>query len=168
MAYEEFQQPSGEAVEHLKVTPKDALDFNLMVIDSVWGRDSISPDLQDKLKNIKGAFKDKEGKLWVEKESLWGLLGFYTRDMRLSNLDAVQFRYTCYFTDLAGDLLKENFINPFLICLSRVATILELSQSRGGFLRNRQNTLTQEWISRGGGLEPPKKSVFTGKEMQQK
>jgi hypothetical protein len=166
MSLEPINNPGQPQPEPLKVKPSDVLDFNLMVIDSVWGKDSISLDLQEKLKNVKATYKDAEGNLYVDKESLWGLLGFYTRDMRLSNLDTQQFRYTVYYTDLAGDFLKENFINPFLICLSRVATILELSQSRGGFLRNRQNTLTQEWINRGGGLEPPKKNILTGKDMK--
>ena len=165
MAFEQVNN-NVSAEPPLKLTPKDVLDFNLMVIDSVWGKDSISLDLQEKLKNVKATYKDESGQLWVDKESLWGLLGFYTRDMRLSNLDTAQFKYTVYYTDLAGDMLKENFINSFLICLSRVATILELSQSRGGFLRNRQNTLTQEWIQRGGGLEPPKKNILTGKDMR--
>ena len=162
-----IEQVDGENPVKLKEVPHNALDFNLMVIDSVWGKDSISVDLQEKLKLIKATYKDDSGNVYVDKESLWGLLGFYTRDMRLSNLDAPQFKYCVYFTDLAADFLKADFVNPFLICLSRVATILELSQSRGGFLRNRQNTLTQEWIQKGGGsgLEPVKKSLLTGKEI---
>jgi len=153
----------------LKETPKDVLDFNLMVIDSVWGKDSINDDLKDKLASLKNVYQDEQGKVFVQKESLWGLLGYYTRDFRLSNLDASQFHYCVVLTDLAGDFLKCDFVNPFLVCLSRVASVLELSQSRGGFLRNRQSTLTEERILKGygalSGIEPPKKSILTGKEV---
>jgi hypothetical protein len=36
--------------------------------------------------------------------------------------------------------------------------VLELSQSKGGFLRRRQNTLTQEHFQQE--LAPPKKNLF--------
>jgi hypothetical protein len=49
-------------------------------------------------------------------------------------------------------------IEPFLICLSRVATLLEISQSKGGFLRKQMNTLRMENMQ--GEIEPPKKSLF--------
>jgi hypothetical protein len=105
----------------------------------------------------------------VSKESLWGLLGFYTRDMRLANLSTFngEVEYCQYFTDLAGDFLQTNMVEPFIICLQRVATILELSQSKSGFLRRKMNTFTQESIRKGFDDEPPKKQLFGVKKRDQ-
>lgn len=153
-----------------RIMPENALDYNMMMIESEWGRpESISRDLLEKLSKVKGFYVDKEGKPLFNddgspdtiKESLWSMLGFYTRDMRLSNLDAPQFKYCVFFLDLCNDFLRVDMIEPFLTCLSRVATVLELSQSRGGFLRNRQNTLTTE--TRFNLAEQQKRSLLTGK-----
>jgi len=154
-----------------RVLPQSDLDFSLMTTDSVWGKAEVPPELRTKLgryfmsKNKDGTqLKDDEGNPVATFESLWGLLGFYTRDVRLANLSSWngEVEYCQYFLDLAGDFLQEDQIEPFLICLKRVATILELSQSKGGFLRRRMNTFTQE--SNTFEKEPPKKSLFgTGK-----
>jgi hypothetical protein len=100
--------------------------------------------------------------LVVSNESLWSLLAYYRSDLRFGNLDRFsgEVFYCQYYLDLAGDYLQASFIEPFLICLSRVITVLELSQSRAGFLRRRMNTLSQEHIT----LEQePKKANLFGK-----
>lgn len=142
-----------------RVLPQNELDFHLMTTDSVWGKADVSPELKEKLsKYFLG--KDEAGKEVITTESLWGLLGFYTRDMRLANLSMWngEVNYCQYYLDLANDLLQANMVEPFLICLSRVATLLELSQSKGGFLRKTMNTLRTESLH--GELEPPKKKLF--------
>jgi len=153
---EENSQQQGT---NKRVLPKSDLDFNLMTTDSVWGSTYINQDLKDRVTKYYATPKD-DGTTEITKESLWGLLGFYTRDMRLANLGTLngELEYTKYFLDLAGDFLQANMIEPFLICLSRVATILELSQSKGGFLRRRMNTFTSESFHTDG--EPPKKSIM--------
>ena len=146
--------------------PETALDYNLMIVQSVWGKDVINQDLQEKLKITKALYQDADTKeIFADKQSLWGTLSFYTQDLRLANLSPKQFNYCVSYLDLAGDLLRVDMIEPFLICLSRVATILELSQSQAGFLRNRLNTLTTENVQRI--FEPPKRSILTGKEKGQ-
>jgi hypothetical protein len=55
-------------------------------------------------------------------------------------------------------MLHCGFVEPFLICLSEVAGILETSQSKGGFLRKQHNTFTTE--NKQQNLEPPKKSLW--------
>lgn len=156
-----------------RVLPENALDYNMMMIESVWGRAQVPPELAEKLQKIKGFYVDAEGKgiigadgnLETVKEDLWATLGFYTRDMRLSNLDNARYNYCVHYTDLGADFLRVDMIEPFLICLSRVATVLELSQSKNGFLRNRQGTLSYENKITG---DPNKRSLLTGKEIQQK
>ena len=157
-----------------RVMPENALDYNMMMVESVWGRADVPPELAEKLKKIKGFIIDKEGNPVLDqngnietvREDLWSTLGFYTRDMRLSNLDNARYNYTVHYTDLASDFLRVDMIEPFLICLSRVATVLELSQSKNGFLRNRQGTISYENKIIGGDAQ--KRSLLTGKEINQK
>jgi len=150
-----------------RILPRNELDFNLMTTEGEWGKDYINSSLEERLnkyfisKDQKGLnIFDKEGNLIGNKSSLWDMLGFYTKDMRLANLSYLnnEVQYCQYFLDLAGDMLQADMIEPFIICLSRVATILELSQSKGGFLRRRMHTLTSENFQ--NELEPQKKSLF--------
>lgn len=142
-----------------RILPQSELDLALMTTDSVWGKTEVPQELRDKLNvALRARYEDGQEKDIIQ--SLWGLLGFYTRDMRLANLSPVygEVKYCQDFLDLAGDFLQENMIRPFIICLSRVATLLELSQSKGGFLRRKMHTFTHEQIA--GELEPPKKNLF--------
>lgn len=140
----------------LRVVPRSTLDFSLMTTESVWGRAQVPIELKNKLQK----YYLEIGKKEPTKESLWGLLGFYTRDVRLGNLSKWdELPYCRYLLDLAGDLLQADMIEAFLIALSRVATVLELSQSKGGFLRREMNTFrqAQKFTEE---KEPPKKSLF--------
>jgi hypothetical protein len=130
-----------------------------MTTNSVWGGMEVSEELRTRLNKIYKA-RDQEGKDIDIIESLWGLLGYYTRDMRLGNLSEWngELEYCKYHLDLAGDFLQTGMIEPFIICLSRVATVLELSQSKRGFLRSKQNTFTHEQIT--GEIEPPKSRLL--------
>lgn len=149
--------------------PHSELDLNLMLTDSVWGKSDVSNELRERLNKyfavrdeLGEQMYDQQGRPVVTKESLWGLLGFYTRDMRLANLSRVDNElHTCrYFINLANDFLNVDMIEPFLVALSRAATILETSQSKGGFLRRISNTLRQEHVKQE--LEPPKKKFMGG------
>lgn len=145
--------------------PTSELDLNLMLTNSVWGRTEVSQELKDRLMKHYATLNE-HGEEVITKASLWGLLGFYTRDMRLGNLSAAtnELQYCRYMIDLAGDYLQVDMIDPFLICLSRAATLLETSQSKGGFLRKTMNTLRQESVNQN--LEPPKKGFFGGKKQE--
>jgi hypothetical protein len=142
--------------------PANELDMQLMITNSVWGRPEVSPELKDRLAKYYTVLdengqlqKDKDGNVVVDKSSLWGLLGFYTRDMRLANLSEWnnELQTARYMIDLANDYLAENMVEPFMIALGRAVNILETSQSKGGFLRKQMNTLTQKNISQN--LDPP-------------
>lgn len=148
--------------ERQRHSPRDELDFYLMTTDGKWGEEDINPQLKEKLTKYFATVDDK-GNKGVYKNQLWGLLGFYTRDMRLANLSTWngELEYCQYYLDLANDFLQCDMIRPFLISLSRVATMLELSQSKDGFLRKKMGTLRTENIT--GTEEPPKKGLFGGK-----
>lgn len=151
--------------DQFRQLPASDLDFNLMMTDSVWGRHEVNKDLKEKLEKYY-LETGQDGQQYVTKKSMWGLLGFYTRDIRLGNLSEWNGELDAcrYYLDLANDLLLVDMIEPFLIALSRAATILETSQSKRGFLRKLMNTLRQEHIKQE--LEPPKKSMFGGKKKE--
>lgn len=149
--------------------PTSDLDAQMMVTNSVWGRSDVPTELKNRLaKNFAVTDQngeqmyDKDGNPIVTIDSLWGILGHYTRDMRLANLDSWgnELILCRYMIDLATDYLTENMVEPFITALSRAVTILETSQSKGGFLRKQMNTLTQ--VHKSQQLEPPKKG-FLGK-----
>lgn len=148
------QQPQETSVR--RIMPQSGLDFNMMLTDTMYGSRNIGAQLKRQVKNR----DDPED---PEKTEAWELLSFYTRDLRLSNIGDREFVYCQYYIDLAGDCLREGYMEAFAKSLALAATVLELAQSKGGFLRKRQNTLTQESMS--GEIEPTKKRLlFAGKK----
>lgn len=147
--------------------PTSELDLNMMLTNGVWGRSDVPEELKSRLakhfsvRNEAGEqLFDEQGNPIVTIDSLWGILGHYTRDMRLANLSEWNGELqTCrYMIDLATDYLTENMVEPFITSLSRAVTILETSQSKGGFLRKQMNTLTQ--VHKSQTIEPPKKGFL--------
>lgn len=151
--------------ESKRTTPQSELDLVLMTTNSVWGMPEVSQELKDRL-NKEFKTKDEDGTEGVSIKSMWGMLSFYTRDMRLSNLGTFngEFEYVKYHIDLAGDCLQEGLVKPFLVALSRAATVLELSQSKGGFLRKKMGTIRQELSHEQ--TEPPKRQLFGGNKKE--
>jgi len=143
--------------------PASELDLNLMITDSVWGRPEVSTELKETL-NKYYMEKDEDGNDCIKTSSMWGLLSYYTRDIRLGNLSVWngELEMCRHYLDLAGQLLYANLIEPFIIALSKAITIIETSQSKNGFLRGQMNTLRHETINQQ--LEPPKKGFFGGKK----
>ena len=138
--------------------PVNDLHLQLLTTDTVWGSVSVPQELKQIVNNEHTAIlTDENGeavidpitnkpKLVIKSSGYWEMLGFYTRDLRLGNLSEAngEMYYCKYHLDLANDFLREGFTKPFLITLSRVATVIELSQSRRGFFRKIMNTFTQE------------------------
>ena len=147
-----------------RILPQSELDLALMTTNSMWGQEEIPEGLKERLSKIYQK-KNLDGSTEEFTSNLWGLLGFYTRDMRLANLNAFlgEVDYCNTMLNLANDFLQAGCIEPFLISLSRVASLLELSQSKNGFLRKKMNTFTQESITK---EEPPKKTLFGARKKQ--
>lgn len=151
-----------------RIMPQSGLDFNMMLTDTMWGSPQISTQLKEKVRQreerVKLLKQLQAGEIPPESEkaAAWELLSFYTRDLRLANLSSVlgEVDYCQHYIDLAGDLLRDGYMEAFATSLARAATLLELSQSKGGFLRRRQNTLTTENYQ--GDLEPKKKKLLFG------
>lgn len=160
MSDEQYEQQPRVYKRNL---PQSELDLNFMLTNTLWGNPEISEVIKQKL--VKGKIVyDQEGNAYMEKSDLWGLLGFYSRDLRLANLSEFtgELAQVRYMLRLANDFLQCGFVEPFLICLSEVAGILETSQSKNGFLRKQQNTFTTE--QRQQMIEPPKKSLWGTKQ----
>lgn len=164
------------ATNNLRLSPASDLDLQLLVTNPVWGKGlEIQGEIKDTLTKTSKRFLKKgdvilrEGKAFVVQEdysedvdrNLWDeLQAIYTRDLRLGflstwNGEAEQVKY---YINLSGDLLQEGFKEPFFKCLKESITILEVSQSKGGFLRNRQATFTHESINKGD--EVPKRNLL--------
>lgn len=146
-----------------RTIPVSELDFQYRMADPAWGKGEVPAELRDKLAYVTRTINE-DGSTSYDTESLWGLLGFYTRDMRLANLSSWnnEFEYCQYYLDLAGDLLREGHIESFLTALSRVITVLELSQSKTGFLRKILNTFRNEQQIEM--IEPKKSNLWGAKK----
>ena len=164
------EEPQGREI------PLNELDFNSMLANPLWGQEINNPELKKKLTynnyrtNEKGDLIyniEEEGNKRVfhpqiEESSEYENLAFISRDFRLGNLKRMsgEREQAEYDTNLAHDCLQSGYKKAFSICLSRVASKLELSQSDGGFFRKIINTFIQD--TRKTELEPPKKSLFGG------
>lgn len=144
-----------------RIMPQSGLDFNLMLTDTMYGSQAIGTQLKAKVKTR--IARDRNEEEDVDKLDAWELLSFYTRDLRLSNLGKLELAYCQYYIDLAGDCLREGYMEAFAKSLALAATILELSQSKGGFLRKQQNTLTHEQLT-GDITVEKKRLLFAGKK----
>ena len=141
--------------------PLNDLELQAHLTDPAWGRE-ITVELQSKLEaaDIELEIDPNTGQPKITITALWELLAYHTRDIRLGNLSAWdgEYRYCIIWLDIAGDCLRYKYIRSFVAALQRVITILELSQSKSGFLRRRGGTITQEKIE--NPIDPPKKNIF--------
>lgn len=126
--------------------PENNIELSMAYTNPVWGNDQeINQSFRDRTTKITQYFDKNSGEvIRTTKEKLWEQLQFFTRDLRLGNLSGAEIVACKHYLDLAGDFLKEGYIDAFTVALSRVAGMTELSQSRGGFLRKRLNTFTRE------------------------
>jgi hypothetical protein len=150
-------------VYNRRIIPQNTLEVDMIVTNPAWGTSEINPALQSRLKKLitERGLTNKEGEpVNVENyEDLWSLLSFFTRDFRLANLTSWDIMYCEYYSNLAHDELQQGFLEPFTISLSRIASKLELSQSRKGFLRKNMRTFTGENVN----ISEEKKRNFMNK-----
>lgn len=152
---------SEEQEPQARYTPYTDLEYNWLTTETGWGKDA-TPELQSKLtkvlreKNIYTPYGEK-----VETtEQLWGLLSYYTRDIRLGNLSRMngEVKYVVHWLNLAGDSLRAGYPKSFLSAITRAISIIEVSQSVNGFLRRRNQTHTYESYQQE--LQPKKRGLF--------
>ena len=104
METEESTPPDDH--QYIRTTPMNELDLQLMIVDSEWGQ-QIAPELSLKLSTMGvKPVQSADGKMYVPKEKLWGLLSYYTRDMRLGNLDKDSYIISVEWLEYAGVCLR--------------------------------------------------------------
>ena len=141
-----------------RVVPQNALDWNAMTTDTMWGSPFVSQQIANQI-------KERSENKTEQRSGGYGLLNIYTRDFRLANTSLLRGdeEHCEHYSNLSTDLATEGMSESFSIALSRVACRLELSQSRGGFFRRRQNTITSESMT--GELDKKRKMLsFGGKQ----
>ena len=126
--------------------PDTNVEFYASTTQTNWGKiDNVSPELRDKLIRTK-FYLNESGEVVTDSVSNWELMSYFTQDMRLANLTEMnnEYNYVVYYLELAGDMLRCGYTRAFMACISKVATRLELSQSKAGFLRKRMSTMVNE------------------------
>ena len=133
--------------ENYRYAPKDPLDLNLIMTDSLWGKDESAPPMLAKI---------------------WANLRGFTRDLRLSNLKEQEIIFCTHYLNLSMDILMfaKDDDDPLTIAsqvsMKNAVVWTEIAQSRGGFLRKQQNTFTQE--QRVSQLDQKKSFISGGKK----
>lgn len=155
--YEETYENNNENRQNI---PYSDLQFNFMTTDPAWGKEAPT-DLWNRLQTKVKKY-DTDGTITEDLEPLWGLLGFYTRDIRLGNLGVLETLYCQMWFDIAGDLLTEGYTQAFFVALRRPITVLELSQSKNGFVRKLFNKRTvHQKVEQ---INPSNRGIFGGKK----
>jgi len=151
---------SKDNIDDNDYVPESQLELSMIYTNPVWGSDKeTNQSFRDRTtKHTQFINKDTGEVIKVTEDRLWEGLQFFTRDLRLGNLTSSEIKVCEYYLNLGGDFLKERFVDAFVVCLTRVASVVELSQSRGGFLRKRLNTFTKE--NRDSFETPKKNGIF--------
>jgi hypothetical protein len=132
--------------QNRRFLPDTNVEFYASTTQTNWGKlENVSIELRDKLINTKFYVNDKN-ELITDSTSNWELLSYFTQDMRLANLTEMdnEYKYCVYYLELGGDFLRCGYPKAFMACINKIATHLELSQSKGGFLRKRMSTMVTE------------------------
>lgn len=146
------QKPSDKKDDAPRI-PYNDLEFAYLTLDPAWGKQVVD-ELRQRLQETKPeeAFEELDekgqptGKLNVPIEDLWGIHAMYTKDIRLGNLTSTECKEVVVWLNLAHDFLQLEYVKSFTCAMSRAISIIEVSQSRAGFVRRRANTFTKEDI----------------------
>lgn len=149
------------AQQNGRMVPQSELDYNLILTQPDWGKNTVSPGLRDALSErvTLGFTQDEEGTITQHDTDIdgWERLSYLTKDLRLGNLSTGEMREAEEDLNLAGDCLSLEYPKSFQYLLRRVAGKIELSQSKEGFLRKGQNTIRQESVNE---TIEPKRGTF--------
>ena len=155
-----MQDNNIEYKQEPRNVPASELDLQMQITDPAWQR--LTPQLRNKLiVKIGEQIVKVNGKDTTQNivEELHGILGVYTRDIRLGNLSAWngESDFVRYYLELAVDFLGVDMPSACVTALNRALSVLELSSSKSGFLRKLINTIRQENYSN---VEPEKRNFM--------
>ena len=130
-----------------QLVPSNDADLFIYTVDPAWSTESINTDFEQPLLDASGLpVLDKAGNP-ILVFSFWHSLNFLKRDFRLGNLNAKydDFEWMENRVQLAQNLVMlrdGEFKRLAPMALAPVIAIVELSQSRGGFVRNNFRTFS--------------------------
>ena len=141
-AAEAFQEKKEVKLEtgsedYVHQVPYDKLEYDYAITETAWGKDTeYSPD-------VKNRYTKTNEKNEV-KRLLQAYQTFFKRDIRLGNLDMIEMSFCREYIDFAFDCQDEEFLESAIVAHERAVDTLELSQSKGGFLRKNMNTFIKK------------------------
>jgi hypothetical protein len=121
-----YYQDSGIKTE--AEMPHDPLSSLWLTIDPAWGKEATK-------------------ELYAELGSELGKLSLHSKDFRLANLSGPELVQAKHWFALASDCLDQKYKSACVCALTRGIQVLELSQSKQGFLRKRLGTRTREEVT---------------------
>lgn len=132
--------------EDRREVPESSLDAQWQMTNPAWGRAEVPSHLRDRLKKKHdGTLVDAEGNEYPASQGgMWELLGFFTRDLRLGFLTGSETQEAREWLEIASICVAEDLPDSFFLSLSKVVSMVEISQSRSGNLRRAQRTSRQE------------------------
>lgn len=154
-----------------KVRPQNTVDLQVMTIEPYISSEYISDRLRNKFRNYVYIL-DEKGNIALDEDGnpkirlvrdMWATIEIFTQDQRLGNLKNSEVNAITYNLDLCSDILTvlpESFNKPAFILLERATSTLEVSSSRGGFVRTLFNTMFQ---NQSYSEDKPQKRSFFGK-----
>ena len=147
--------------------PSNQIDLQALTTFPHVSSDYMSDRVRNKFRTYKYVYadgelvKDDKGVPKIELvRDWWASMELFTQDLRLGNLNKDEAFYVRYNIDLATDILTalpESFSKSALISFERATSVVESSQSKGGFLRRMFNTFFQNVSSK---EEPVAKKSF--------
>lgn len=150
--------------------PSNEIDMQALTTFPYISSDYLSDRVRNKFRSFDYVY-DENGEVVKDGEGLpriqvtrdyWANMELFTQDLRLGNLNKDEAEAVRYHVDLAEDILTtlpESFNKPALIALERAISIVETSQSKGGFLRRMFNTFFSHSSTKD---EAPAKRSFFG------
>lgn len=132
--------------EERREVPESGLDAQWQMTNPAWGRAEVPIHLRDRLKKKQdGTLVDADGNEYpTNAGGMWELLGFFTRDLRLGFLTNSETQEAREYLEITSVCVAEDLPDSFFIALSKVVSLVEISQSRSGNLRRSQRTQRQE------------------------
>ena len=144
------------------------------VSDNRFEYSSPTQEISIEVDKLNGVFVSTIKNIVLSRQGYWEILGYYTRDLRLGNLDdgANPFKpnevaYCEWHLNMAGDLLNfyhkelpHGFHKAFFSHIRRVASKIEISHSKHGWFRKQGATVRSEVQYEGVPPDPNAKNYF--------
>jgi hypothetical protein len=150
--------------ERKRDMPLNELDLQMIMTEPNWSdageglRDTFKQQVS--LSQESQLYVNENQEVVVPDRNLLEIMEVFQRDLRLGNLRRKdgELERARFMMDLALDCFNEGYTEPCVLLLHRVATMIDTSQSDGGFLRNLFSTLIKKDVTED--ITPKKRGLF--------